>query len=77
MRNRHLPRLCRTCGAPMAGQEARCWRCGVEWASEETPPTTLRLIRGGAPSQPEDVPDRPIAVAAARLAGSAGGAEES
>lgn len=60
----------------MAGQEARCWRCGVEWASEEAPPTTLRLIRGGAPSQGEALPDPPIAVTAA-IAVSAIGADES
>jgi len=44
MRNRHISRVCRNCGAPMARQEATCWRCGVEWASEETPRTTLRRI---------------------------------
>jgi hypothetical protein len=49
MRNRHLPRLCRNCQAPMAGHEATCWRCGVEWASEDAPPTTLRLIPTAAP----------------------------
>jgi hypothetical protein len=54
MRNRHLPRLCRNCLAPMAGQDDRCWRCGVEWAPEEGPRTTLRLIRGDAPTQIED-----------------------
>jgi hypothetical protein len=71
MRNRHLPRLCRTCQAPMAGHEDACWRCGVQWASEETPRTALRLIRGGAPSRTEGVPAPPIAVTAAV------GAEES
>lgn len=60
----------------MAGHVATCWRCGVEWASEETPPTRLRLIRGGAPSQGEHVPDPQIAVPAA-IAGSAIRAEES
>jgi predicted amidophosphoribosyltransferase len=44
MRNRHLPRICADCQAPMAGQESRCWRCGVEWASEDEPRTTLRLV---------------------------------
>jgi predicted amidophosphoribosyltransferase len=48
MRNRHIPRLCRNCQAPMAGDEDTCWRCGVEWASEQGPRTTLRLIRGEA-----------------------------
>lgn len=28
----------------MAGHEDACWRCGVEWAPEEQPPTTLRLV---------------------------------
>jgi hypothetical protein len=31
MRDRHHPRLCRTCQAPMARQETSCWRCGAEW----------------------------------------------
>ena len=53
MRNRHLPRLCRNCEAPMAGHEAACWRCGAQWASEEPPRTTLRLVSDAAPSQPE------------------------
>jgi hypothetical protein len=32
MRDRHLPRLCRSCRAPMARQEDGCWRCGAPWA---------------------------------------------
>ena len=44
MRNRHFPRLCRSCQAPMAGQEDSCWRCGAQWASEEVSPTPLRAI---------------------------------
>ena len=47
MRNRHRPRLCRSCEAPMAGDTGTCWRCGVEWAPEETPRTTLRLVSSG------------------------------
>jgi hypothetical protein len=61
MRNRHLPRLCRDCRAPMAGHEDACWRCGAQWASEEAPRTTLRLIPAAAPSRPEHVPERRIA----------------
>jgi len=49
VRNRHVPRLCRNCAAPMAGDEDTCWRCGVEWAIEGAPPTTLRLIPSAAP----------------------------
>jgi predicted amidophosphoribosyltransferase len=29
-RNRHLPRLCRSCSAPLASQEDDCWRCGAD-----------------------------------------------
>jgi predicted amidophosphoribosyltransferase len=32
MRDRHLPRLCRQCGSPMARQEDACWRCAAKWA---------------------------------------------
>jgi hypothetical protein len=41
----------------MAGQQDTCWRCGVEWATEQTPPTTLRPIPATAPIQAGDVPD--------------------
>jgi hypothetical protein len=54
MRNRHVPRVCRNCLAPMASQEDSCWRCGFEWASEERPRTTLHLISGDAPTPTED-----------------------
>ena len=48
MRDRHFPRVCRSCQAPMARQEDTCWRCGTRWASEEEPRTALRVIAGGA-----------------------------
>ena len=32
MRERHFPRQCHSCEAPMARQEDTCWRCGAEWA---------------------------------------------
>jgi hypothetical protein len=44
MRNRHIARVCRHCQAPMASSAATCWRCGVAWATDEQPPTTLRLV---------------------------------
>ena len=47
MRERHFPRVCHSCRAPMARQEDACWRCGTQWASEDQPQTTLRLIAGG------------------------------
>jgi predicted amidophosphoribosyltransferase len=48
MRDRHLPRLCRTCQAPMARQENGCWRCGARWATEDRPRSTLRVLIGEA-----------------------------
>jgi hypothetical protein len=48
MRDRHFPRLCHFCQAPMARQEDTCWRCGTPWATEDDPPTTLRVLPGGA-----------------------------
>jgi hypothetical protein len=30
MRERHFPRLCRSCHAPMARQEDTCWSCEAE-----------------------------------------------
>jgi hypothetical protein len=48
MRDRHIPRLCHSCQAPMARQEATCWNCGTRWADEDSPETTLRVIAGGA-----------------------------
>jgi RNA polymerase subunit RPABC4/transcription elongation factor Spt4 len=48
MRDRHIPRVCRSCHAPMARQEDTCWRCGTQWASEDRPRTTLTVIAGGA-----------------------------
>jgi hypothetical protein len=31
-RNRHTPRLCVACGAPLGSQEGACWRCGSRLA---------------------------------------------
>lgn len=63
MRDRHISRLCRSCGAPLARQEHACWRCGTDWATEaERPRTPLRVIPGGA--RPPQVP-WPVAAEAA------------
>jgi hypothetical protein len=51
MRDRHLPRLCGHCRAPMARQEDTCWHCGTRWASEAGPRTAMRVIAGGASEQ--------------------------
>ena len=48
MRERHFPRVCRFCQAPMARQENTCWRCGTLWAAEDEPRTRLTVIAGGA-----------------------------
>ena len=65
MRDRHLPRLCRACHAPMARQEDACGRCGTQWATEDRPRTPLHVIPGGAPT---DAVGRACTVNEARLA---------
>jgi hypothetical protein len=52
MRDRHFPRLCHSCQAPMARQENACWRCGANWVTEDNPTTTLRLVSAGAYADP-------------------------
>ena len=42
MRDRHLPRLCHHCSAPLARQEEDCWRCGTVWPAE-SPPRVMAL----------------------------------
>jgi hypothetical protein len=46
----------------MARQEDTCWRCSTQWASEDRPRTTLKVITGGAHA--DDRPEPAIAVAA-------------
>jgi hypothetical protein len=48
MRDRHLPRLCAACQAPMARQEETCWHCGNRWAAAGAAHPGLRVIPGGA-----------------------------
>jgi hypothetical protein len=45
MRDRHLPRLCHSCQAPMARQTDACWQCGVPWLTADGSRTTLHVIR--------------------------------
>jgi hypothetical protein len=49
-RERHFPRLCQSCQAPMAVQEDNCWACGATWDSSR--------IAQHAEDQP---PDRAVA----------------
>jgi hypothetical protein len=65
MRERHFPRVCRACRAPMARQEDTCWRCGTPWASAGAPRTTLRVIAGGRATHVAGAPDPRIAAAVA------------
>jgi hypothetical protein len=53
MRNRHLPRLCRSCGGPMARQEDTCWRCGARCADELQPAAQPRVVLPMALTSPD------------------------
>ena len=64
MRDRHFPRLCRSCQAPMARQEDTCWQCGAQWASEDGPRPALWVI-SGAGARVGDAPEPGIAAARA------------
>jgi predicted amidophosphoribosyltransferase len=68
-RNRHLPRVCRHCHAPMASGDDTCWRCGTQWATEAAPPTTLKLVPD-PPPEPDDrlAPGQAATVAAVAVA---------
>jgi hypothetical protein len=76
MRGRHFPRLCRSCDAPMAGQEDSCWRCGAAWDYRSARPGARVDVRGGQSAgpgggRPSSAPaaiGEPRAVAQARLA---------
>jgi hypothetical protein len=48
MRDRHIPRLCRSCQAPMARQEDACWHCGTNSATQDYRTARIRLVSGGA-----------------------------
>jgi predicted amidophosphoribosyltransferase len=51
MRDRHFPRLCGHCHAPMSRQEDTCWRCGTRWASEDQPSPVLHAVSAGTPEE--------------------------
>lgn len=52
MRDRHFPRLCRSCDAPMSRQEDSCWHCGAVWDYPAERRHALRVIRGGDAGSP-------------------------
>jgi hypothetical protein len=71
MRDRHFPRLCRSCDAPMARQEDTCWSCEAAWDYRSARPNALRVILGGGAGGPDGGDQPPgravIADARARL----------
>ncbi len=38
--DRHIPRICHDCGAPLAGGDDDCWKCGALWDPQATGATT-------------------------------------
>ena len=70
MRDRHIPRLCRTCDAQMGRQQDSCWRCGVRWdgsavvakAAGAAPPAARALISLPPESAVPAVPAGPVLV---------------
>jgi hypothetical protein len=54
MRNRHIPRLCRSCDSPMAGQQDSCWSCGAPWEDRSGADGTLSVIHGDHVTRPDD-----------------------
>jgi hypothetical protein len=58
MRDRHFPRLCGHCHAPMARQEDACWSCGTPWVSEDGPRTALHAISEAPPAKARRQTDR-------------------
>jgi len=52
MRERHFPRLCRSCDAPMARQEDTCWSCEAAWDYPSATTNAGRVIPGGPTARP-------------------------
>jgi hypothetical protein len=70
MRDRHLPRLCRSCDAPMAGQEDSCWKCGAGWDYPLAQQNPVRVVSDRAAERPDggEQPLIPATVARESLA---------
>jgi hypothetical protein len=64
MRERHFPRLCRSCDAPMARQEHTCWSCEAAWDYRSARPNVRRVIPGGHARRPDggDQPSTPAVI---------------
>jgi hypothetical protein len=52
MRDRHFPRLCRSCDAPMARQEDTCWSCEAAWDYRSATRNAGRVIPDGHAARP-------------------------
>jgi hypothetical protein len=76
MRERHFPRLCRCCDAPMAGQQDSCWPCEAARDDRSTRRSARLAVpdghaarpRGGGQSSAPAVIGAARAVAQARFA---------
>jgi predicted amidophosphoribosyltransferase len=53
MRDRHFPRLCRSCDAPMARQEDSCWNCGATWDYRLATRDPIRVIDDRGAERPD------------------------
>ena len=65
MRDRHFPRLCRSCNGPMARQEDSCWRCEAPADGEPEPRPKLRAAEAASGTVRWTDDDGDIAAAAA------------
>jgi hypothetical protein len=59
-RNRHEPRMCAVCAAPLAGQAGACWRCGTG-VPEPVRNVVLRAVRATPRPALRHAPVRPMA----------------
>lgn len=43
--NRHIPRVCANCGAPLGGNDRACWSCHTVWVAPSAPePDRLAVV---------------------------------
>lgn len=68
MRDRHFPRLCRSCGLPMARQEDTCWSCEAAWDTRSVRQNAPCVTPGGDAARPDggDQPPAPAIIGVAR-----------
>ena len=60
MRERHFPRLCRSCNAPMARQEDTCWSCDAAWHDGSDDRNAWRAIEVGDAGRAEGRDQLPV-----------------